>query len=109
MKVDKTFESVGGTEMAVMSTTSDKEVALSYASSDCPLVFKYTTVGLTRGVKIQFLSLYPKEVEYVYPPLTFLTSIGHSYKEGNVTSVEVSPQMSYILGDEVLLLRISIS
>jgi hypothetical protein len=94
MVLDKTFESVGGTEMAVMSTTSDKKIALSYASSECPLVFKYNTVGLTRGVKIQFLSLYPKEVEYVYPPLTFLTVVGHFYKEGNVTIVEVSPQMS---------------
>ncbi len=80
--------------MEVMSTTSDKKIALSYASSECPLVFKYKTVGLTRGVKIQFLSLYPKEVEYVYPPLTFLTVVGHSYKEGNVTIVKVSPQMS---------------
>ena len=69
INVDKTFKSVGGTEMAVMSTTSDKEVALSYAQSKFPLVFKYNTVGLTRGVKIQFLSLYPKEVEYVYPLL----------------------------------------
>ena len=93
MVLDKSFQSKGGTEMAVMSTTSDKEVALSYASSDCPLVFKYTTVGLTRGVKIQFLSLYPKEVEFVYPPLTFLSVVG-KLVEGNVTIVEVMPQMS---------------
>ena len=91
--LDITFESVGGTEMAVMSTTSDKKIALSYASSECPLLFKYNTVGLTRGVKIQFLSLYPKEVENVYPPLTFLT-VGKVGEEGNVTIVEVSPQMS---------------
>jgi hypothetical protein len=51
-------------------------------------------VGLSRGVKIQFLSLYPKEVEYIYPPLTFLSVVGDSYKEGNVTIVEVMPQMS---------------
>jgi hypothetical protein len=82
MKVDKTFESVGGTEMAViMSSTSDKMIALSYAeytSCECPLVFKYKTVGLSRGVKIQSLSLYPKEVEYIYPPLTFLSVVGDS-------------------------------
>ena len=62
-----TFLSQGGTEMAVMSTTSEKEVALSYARSQKPLVFKYKTVGLNRGVSIQWLSLYPKEVEYLYP------------------------------------------
>ena len=69
MELGETFKSVGGTEMTVMSTTSDKEVAVKYAKSESALVFKYTTVGLTRGVKIQFLSLYPKEVEYVYPLL----------------------------------------
>jgi hypothetical protein len=98
MVLDDTFELLGGTEMAVMSTTSDKEVALSYASSEYPLVFKYTTVGLTRGVKIQFLSLYPNEVEYVYPPLTFLSVVGKPYVEstqyGDVTIVQVVPQMS---------------
>jgi Ca2+-binding EF-hand superfamily protein len=98
MKLDEIFESVGGTEMAVMSTTSNKDVALKYASSESALVFKYKTVGLTRGVKIQFLSLYPKEVEYVYPPLTFLSVVGKPYPEathyGNVTIVPVTPQMS---------------
>jgi hypothetical protein len=94
MVLDDTFKLSGVTEMAVMSTTSDKEVALKYASSENPLVFKYTTVGLTRGVKIQFLSLYPKEVEFVYPPLTFLSVVSKPSKEGNVTIVEVSPQMS---------------
>jgi hypothetical protein len=69
MEVDvhDTFLSQGGTEMAVMSTTSEKEVALSYARSQKPLVFKYKTMGLNRGVSIQWLSLYPKEVEYLYP------------------------------------------
>jgi hypothetical protein len=94
MELVETFESVGGTEMAVMSTTSDKEVALKYAASKRPLVFKYNTVGLTRGVKIQFLSLYPKEVEFVYPPLTFLSVVSKPYVDGNVRIVEVMPQMS---------------
>ncbi len=98
MNLDEVFESLGGTEMAVMSTTSDNEVALDYASSDYPLVFHFQTVGLTRGVKIQFLSLYPKEVEFVYPPLTFLSVVGKPKTEatriGNVTIVEVMPQMS---------------
>jgi hypothetical protein len=106
MKVDEIFMSVGGTEMAVMSTTSDKEVAVKYAKSESALVFKYTTLGLTRGVKIQFLSLYPKEVEYVYPTLTFLSFVGDTEEETvtiveeekavtiNVTIVPVMPQMS---------------
>ncbi len=70
MNVDEDFLKQGGTEMAVMSTTSDEEVALSYARRETPkpgLVFKFKTFGLSRGVSIQFLSLYPKEVEFIYP------------------------------------------
>ena len=70
MKVDKQFLEQGGTEMTVMSSTSDKEVALSYACCKAPkpgLVIKYKTSGLSRGVSIQFLSLYPKELEFIYP------------------------------------------
>jgi hypothetical protein len=80
MEVDaeEKFLSEGGTEMAVMSTTSDKKVALHYSrgqSGQSPLVFKYKmTFGLSKGVLIQFLSLYPKEIEYVYPVL-FQTSL----------------------------------
>jgi len=79
MEVDEQgpFLSEGGTEMAVMSTTCDKEVAISYSrtgSGQNPLVFKYKTLGLSRGVSIQFLSFYPKEVEYVYP-VPFQTSL----------------------------------
>jgi hypothetical protein len=65
--VEGPLMSQGGTEMAVMSTTCDKKVALKYARSQRPLLFKYKTFGLSRGVSIQFLSLYPTEVEYVYP------------------------------------------
>jgi hypothetical protein len=70
MKVNEDFLEQGGTEMAVMSSTSDKDVALSYARRETPkpgLVIKYKTFGLSRGVSIQFLSLYPKEVEFIYP------------------------------------------
>jgi hypothetical protein len=71
LTVDQQFLSQGGTEMAVMSTTSEKNIALSYAQSDNPFIFKFKTVGLSRGVNIQFLSLYPKEVEYIYPVIFF--------------------------------------
>jgi len=70
MNVDEDFLKQGGTEMGVMSSTSDKEVALRYALHKTPkpgLVFKYKTFGLSRGVSIQFLSLYPNEVEFIYP------------------------------------------
>ncbi len=96
--LDEVFKKGGGTEMAVMSTTFDKDVALNYASSEHPLVFHFQTVGLTRGVDITFLSLYPKEVQFVYPPLTFLSVVDKPKTEatriGNVKIVELIPQMS---------------
>ena len=35
----------------------------------CPLLFKYITRALGRGVSVDYLSIYPKEREYLYPPL----------------------------------------
>ena len=68
------FKIGGGVALAPMSTTSDKDVATSYACGrKGGLLFKYTTKGKSRGVLIAFLSLYPREKEYLYAPLTFMT------------------------------------
>ena len=81
MEVDaEQIKTMGGTELAPMSTTNDRSVALAYAKSRCPLVFVFKTIGLSRGVCIQYLSLYPNEVEYLYPPLTFLSAEGSGMK-----------------------------
>jgi hypothetical protein len=55
-----------------MSTTDDLEVALYYADSNTPLIFRYEARGRSCGVDICFASLYPKEQEYLYAPLTGL-------------------------------------
>ena len=87
------FTTKGGTELAPMSTSRSKSVAFKYASSRAPLVFKYKTRGLGRGCSIGYLSLYPKEEEYLYPPLTFLQP-ERVYQEQGYTVVEVTPMMS---------------
>ena len=70
-------------------------MALDYAKDIHPLVFMFKTIGLSRGCCIQYLSLYPREVEYLYPPLTFLTAAGKDpYEKDNVTYLELMPQMS---------------
>ena len=87
------FMQKGGTELAPMSTSKSQSVAFKYAASKCPLVFKYKTRSLQKGCSIRYLSLYPKEEEYLYPPLTFV--IGERiYKEQGYTIVEVTPQIS---------------
>ena len=55
-----------------MSTTDDLEVALHYSDSNVPLIFRYEARGRSRGVDIGFVSLYPKEQEFLYAPLTGL-------------------------------------
>ena len=86
------FQKKGGTEMALMSTSRDKTVAFKYAASDTPLVFHFKARGLAQGVSIEFLSLYPKEKEYLYPPLTYLSPLGHA-EEGGYQILTVQPQM----------------
>ena len=89
------LQTLGGTELAPMSTTDDKEVVLSYARNTCPRVFVYETLALRRGCCIQYLSIYPQEVEYLYPPLTFLSAAGtEPYVEDGITFVAIKPQMS---------------
>jgi len=94
LEVDvKEFAELGGTEMAPMSTTTNEDVARHYADSKVPLVFKYVVGGLKTGVSIQFLSLYPKEEEFLYAPLTFLSLKSH-YEDDGTTILVVEPVMS---------------
>ena len=76
-----------------MSTSRSAIVAYQYAASSSPLIFKYKTRALGRGVSIEYLSFYPKEREYLYPPLTYLQP-ERIYEENGYTVVEVTPQMS---------------
>ena len=66
----------GGTEFACLSTSASKDVAVNFAVSELPLVFKFETTDFTsRGADISFLSVYPGEQEALYPPLTYLRSV----------------------------------
>ena len=87
------FTSKGGTELAPMSTSRSKSVAFKYAASQYPLVFKYLARSMQRGCSIKYLSLYPKEEEYLSPPLTYLLP-ERVYQEQGYKVVEVAPQMS---------------
>ena len=67
----------GGTELAVMSTTSSLKVAMQYAASQKPLLLRISSDNyLNRGPEISFLSAFPDECEFVYPPLTYLQPTG---------------------------------
>lgn len=67
------FANEGGTEFGCMSTSTEKDVAIEFSEGKHPLVFKFVTDNfMSRGADISFLSVYPKEKETLYPPLTYL-------------------------------------
>ena len=77
MQFDENFFKNGGADMAFLSTTRDLSIAVQYASggSSC-LVLKLSVPNfLDRGADLTFLSAFPEEVEFLYPPLTTLTLI----------------------------------
>ena len=83
--------------MAPMSTTKSREIANSYAHGKAGgLLFRFITKGRSKGVPIDFLSVYPKEKEFLYPPLTGLDHDEHSTvtTEDGVMIVPVRPTMS---------------
>ena len=122
MIVLEEFKQRGGTELAPMSTSASKvqsphdlrttsicpahvhasdlprvrmpkATAFSYAQSKVPLVFKFVVKGMTRGVSIDFLSVYPGEAEFLYAPLTYICYKGES-KDGDTTVISVEPQQA---------------
>ena len=69
----------GGTDYAPQSTTTDIKVALGYSkfaekgASPVLLRLRNRNLGYKKqGVDLSFLSCFPDEKEYLYPPLTFL-------------------------------------
>ena len=85
------FLEKGGTDFGCVSTTANQSVAVSnFAVGSLPMVFRVVSKGpMDRGADISFLSVYPREEEYLYPPLTYLRA----------TKV----QMETILGKKLLV------
>lgn len=76
MSLSMAFLKQGGTECACMSTSSSMKVAVEFAESDYPLIFKFESSSfMSQGADISFLSVYPEEKEVLYPPLTYLRPI----------------------------------
>ena len=76
MSLSTEFMEQGGTEYGCMSTSAARDIAVEFAGTKHPLVFKYETENfMSRGADISFLSVYPEEKESLYPPLTYLSVI----------------------------------
>ena len=73
------FMAQGGTELAPMSTTSDLSVAMRYSASSHAVLLRLITESFyERGPDISFLSAFPGEAEFLFPPLTYLQPTGTS-------------------------------
>lgn len=101
--VTDTFTQVGGTELAFMSTTTNIDIAVKHSMSPNSLLFKIVNHSfMSIGADIDWLSTFPGEGEFLYPPLTYLQPTGRSasgisIKKGrevlNFTVVEVQPYL----------------
>lgn len=95
LQITDEFILTGGSEMACMSTTSEQKVAVEFALSKSPLLFKFVSKSfMSHGADISFLSVYPGEAEVLFPPLTYLRPIKLSQEIINGKTyqvVEVEP------------------
>ena len=77
VKAPADFMTQGGTELAPMSTTSDLSVAMKYSASGKAVLLRLITESFyERGPDISFLSAFPGETEFLFPPLTYLQPTG---------------------------------
>ena len=98
VRMDERFSTVGGTEIAPMSATSDLRVALRYALSSNSLLFKITAKSfMERGADISYLSCFRAENEHLFSPLTYLRPTGRkevvTSSGMTITVVEVEPSL----------------
>merc|ERR1712196_98603 len=103
LQVPKEFLEHGGTETAPCSTTTDIGIAVSFSASKNVLIMQlHCRSFMHRGANLAFLSAYPDQVEYLYPPLTYLAPTGRAHKhtvtlptggEATITVIQVEPVM----------------
>ena len=104
LRITDEFMERGGTELGCMSTSAAADVAVRYAcahdSCDSGVVclLRLNTASfMDRGADLAFLSAFPEEAEFLYPPGTYLRPLGasevhHVAAAGiEVTVVDVAP------------------
>jgi len=74
----------GGTELAFMSTTADPKVAVFYAGTGPGSVFMIDYTIASRAADTSFLSQFPHEKEFLFPPNTMLECTRHETRGGSL-------------------------
>ena len=89
----------GGTELALMSTTTELSVAAHYGVSGGTLLLKIKVDNVMQiGASLEFLTAFPGEAEICFPPLTYLQPTGRTQDvcigENYFHVVEVEPHLA---------------
>jgi hypothetical protein len=88
----------GGVELGLMSTTTDKDVALQYSGASSgkllPTILEITIGKTSTGADISWLSQFECEREILFPPLTHL-EIVDAHEENGVLVVKVKPTVNH--------------
>ena len=99
-EMDDKFMIEGGTELAPMSTTAQLWVALKYSQGgdSSVLLWLRTQNFMDRGVDLTWVSAFPHEREFLFPPLTYMRAVRNEpivVQVGGVTYqvIEVKAQM----------------
>ena len=76
----------GGIEWGLMSTTTNRDVAVTYSGKDKNrgTVFEISVGRIDIGADLSWVSQYPGESEILFPPLTCLEVVGEPRVEGGV-------------------------
>jgi hypothetical protein len=79
----------GGVEKALMSTTTKRSLALQYSGRDVNrgTIFEITTGRIDIGASLNWVSQYPQEEEFLFPPLCCLEVTDEPRIEDNVIVV----------------------
>ena len=100
VSLESEFLKKGGTEVSPMSTTEDLTIAIKYAATGKhSVLLRVRTKGfMNLGAQLMWVSAFPYEVEFLYPPATFLKPLRaqpYVFKIGDITFhvVDVEPQV----------------
>lgn len=101
-RLAKDFEN--GTDMSCMSTTELYEVAMKQFANTSGCIFRVISDSFTnRGADIRFLSVFPDEKEFLYPPLTYL--IHYPQHETATKEEEIAMEDMKAKGFEVVTVK----